>query len=290
MTYARRSLYRDFGFIALGQNQSVKSPKDESKQQVAADSSKAIDDFKSDAAEYMIRLVSRPKEKLIIHDEPLLHWTNPARTGEDGAVFVWMLDGRPEVIGSVFTYRLPTVIRRKHEYHSLAAGPLRAEYRGQRVWAPTAAGVTFQPIPGAAEPASSSRQRMSQMKALARDFSANMTDEAGQKSDLRLMSQPLIRYEPKNQATIDGALFSFSLGTDPEVILLLEARNEKGKSLWQFACARYHYVDLKAYYKEKEVWHAAELPHEISLLEIGSPNFQDSVYTTYHTRTTPIKE
>jgi len=128
------------------------------------------------------------------------------------------------------------------------------------------------------------------MKALVRDFSAKMVDEAGQQSDLRLIPQPLIRYQPQDQPTIDGALFSFSLGTDPEVILLLEARIDKGTSSWQYACARYHYIDLKAYYKDKEVWHAAELPHEISLLDIGDPKFQDSVYTTYHTKTTPIKE
>ena len=164
----------------------------------------------------MIRLASRPKEKLALNDEPLLHWGNPARTGEDGAVFVWMLDGRPEVIGSVFTYRLPTAIRRKHEYHSLAAGPLTADYQGRRAWAPKTAGVTFQPIPGAAEPANSARQRLTQMKALVRDFSAKMTDEEGKQADLRLIPQPLIRYQPKDQSIIDGALFSFSLGTDPE--------------------------------------------------------------------------
>src|SRR5437588_2197570 len=136
------------GCFAFGQQETARSPKDESKKQAATEASKAIDDFKADAAEYAIRLASRPKEKLTLHDEPLLHWGNPARTGEDGAVFVWLLDGRPEVIGSVFTYRLPNVIRRKHEYHSLAAGPLTAEYRGQRVWAPKSAGVTFQPVSG----------------------------------------------------------------------------------------------------------------------------------------------
>ncbi len=289
-----------WGCVVLGQQEPASSPKNQSaknqstkneaKPAAAADSSKAIDDFKADAAECIFRLASRPKDKLTLHEEPLLHWGNPARTGEDGAVFVWMLDGRPEVIGSVFTYRLPNAIRRKHEFHSLAAGPLTADYRGQRVWAPATGGVTFQPIAGAPEPAGTPRQRMTQMKALGRDFSAKMQDEEGKQSTLRLISQPLIRYEPKNSSTIDGALFSFSLGTDPEVILLLEARTEKGMTAWHYACARYHYIDLKVSYKDKEVWHAAELPHEITNLEIGSPEFRDSVYTTYHTKTTPIKE
>jgi len=50
------------------------------------------------------------------------------------------------------------------------------------------------------------------MKALVRDFSAKMVDEAGQQSDLRLIPQPLIRYQPKDQPTIDGALFRFRWG------------------------------------------------------------------------------
>jgi hypothetical protein len=255
-----------------------------------AESSKAIEDFRADARQYDIRLASRPKEKLALRDEPLLHWGNPARTGEDGAVFAWMLDGRPEVIASVFTYRLTNVIRRKHEYHSLAAGPLTANYQGKRVWAPTTAGVTFQQLPGAPEPADTPRQRLSQMKGLAREFSARILEKDGQQADLRLVAQPLIRYEPKNQAAIDGAIFSFALGTDPEVLLLIEARTEKGQTAWQFACARYHYVDLRTFHKDKEVWHAAAFPDEISSLDIGSPKFQDSVYTTYHTITTPIEE
>src|SRR5258708_13693666 len=97
------------GWVALGQQATGQSQETKSKQ-AAADSAKAIDDFKTDAAEYVIRLASRPKDKLALYDEPLLHWGNPARTGEDGAVFVWMLDGPPEVLGHAFTYRLPTLI------------------------------------------------------------------------------------------------------------------------------------------------------------------------------------
>jgi len=56
-------------------------------------------------------------------------------------VFVWMLDGRPEVIGSIFTYRLLNDTP-QHEYHSLAAAidcpnfaaaRVGAQGRGRRV-------------------------------------------------------------------------------------------------------------------------------------------------------------
>src|SRR6476646_3452904 len=90
--------------VALGQAETARKAKSESKP-AATGSAKALEDFKTDAADYVIHLASRPKEKLKLHDESLFHWGNPARNGEDGAVFVWTLDGRPEVTASVFTYR-----------------------------------------------------------------------------------------------------------------------------------------------------------------------------------------
>jgi hypothetical protein len=260
---------------------------------LTTESSKVLRDFKKDAAAYDIRLASRPKEKLKLHEESLFHWGNPARNGEDGAVFVWMLDGRPEVIGSVFTYRLAKTIRRKHEYHSLAAEPLTAEYQGQRVWAPTKPGVTFHQVPGTPEPSSTPRLRMSQMKSIARDFSARMVDAEGQKLDLRLLAQPLIRYQPKSKEVTDGALFSFSLGTDPEVILILEARVPSDRAaddgpVWQFAFARFNYVSLTAAYKNEDVWHVEPLA-DFAGLKLFSPKYQDSIYVGYQTAITLIE-
>ncbi len=244
---------------------------------------KAIAEFKADSADYAIRLDSRPNDKLALRKEPLLHWGNPARNGEDGAVFVWMLDGRPQVIGSVFSFPWRDEIRRKHEYQSLASEPLTADFRGDRVWAPRAPGITFQPVPGAPEPAAAARLRLIQMKALAREFSARIIDRKEQRSELRLVSQPLLRYEPTDKRVLEGAVFSFSLGTDPEVLLLLEARSEKDHAVWHYAFARFHFVDLMAYHKDQEVWHVTLIP-DIQAVPIGSAEFQDSTYAIYRVK------
>src|SRR5688500_17507491 len=83
----------------------------------AAPPARAVDAFKAEAAEYVVRLAGRPTEKLVLENEAALRWDNPARTGEDGALFIWTLGGRPEVVGTIFTYRLGDKINRKHEYH-----------------------------------------------------------------------------------------------------------------------------------------------------------------------------
>jgi len=268
-------------WVVVGQQDASKPSNTESPQQATP---KAVEQFKAEAAEYDMRLESRSKDKLVLAKEPLLRWDNPARTGEDGALFVWTLDGRPEVIGTIFTYRYNDLLRRKHEFHSLAAGPLTANFRGQRVWAPRQAGVKLQPLPGAPQPAATARERLTQMKNLAREFSANMQDSNGENFQLRLLPQPLMRYEPAVKGLLDGALFSFSLGTDPEAILVLEAQETGGRTQWQYAIARFHFIDIKVAHQGREVWHVPLLP-DIASLDIGAPNYQDSVYTTYHVGT-----
>lgn len=255
-----------------------------------ADSSRAIEAFKVEAAEYKVHLQSRPTEPLQVLKEPVLKWDNPARTSENGATFVWTLGGRPEMIGAIFTYEYKDKLNRKHEYHSLATEPLTAEFRGKEVWSPKVAGVKFATVAGAAAPAASARQRLTQMKALAREFSASMKDAEGEPYQLRLLTQPLYRYEPTDKRVLDGALFSFSLGTDPEVLLLLEARPVKDAHQWQYAFARFHYVELRAFHNDREVFRAETLPN-INNLDIGSSEYRDSIYSTYHVeRNIPVAE
>lgn len=237
--------------------------------------------FKKEAAAYDVRLESRPGDKLVLEKEPVLHWDNPARTGEDGSVFVWTLDGRPQIIGTIFTYRLNDKINRKHEYHSLALEPLTAKLNDKAVWTPNSAGIKLQPLPKAPAPAGSGRLRLTQMKALAREFSASMREPDGEQFQLRLLTQPLYRYEPKSKEVLDGALFAFSLGTDPEVILLLEARGTKEGHQWEYGLARFHYIELHVQHADKEVWRAEAL-EGINNLNIGAAEFRESIYTTYH--------
>lgn len=185
----------------------------------------SLEKFLQEAQGYEMRLSDRRKSPLEFSKQPILHWDNPAANGEDGAVFVWMLDGRPEVVGTIFTYRRAatgeTVL--KHSLHSLSSSPLTADHDGKRVWAPTARGVEFRAIAGAEPPAESSRLRLIQMKALAKDFSGKIVNHKGMSAELRLLPQPLIRYEPKRADVLDGGIFALAEGTDPQALVPLES-------------------------------------------------------------------
>src|SRR4030095_6434606 len=55
---------------------------------------------------------------------------------------------------------------------------------------------------------------------------------------------------------IDGALFTLvsTAGTDPEVLLVVEAREEGGKVRWEYACGRFSDWELRVKRKDKEVF------------------------------------
>lgn len=79
-------------------------------------------------------------------------------------------------------------------------------------------GIELVTIAGGPVPARSTAQRLVQMQALTRDFSASTKDDKDRSWELRLLPRPFYRYESTDPDVLDGALFSFvtSAGTDPE--------------------------------------------------------------------------
>jgi hypothetical protein len=240
----------------------------------------ALDQFVAEAKAYTITHAGAKDAPLEFSPQPLLHWANPARNGEDGAVFVWLKDGRPEVIGSVFEYPARGAIVRKHAFHSLSSTSLVAESEGVEVWSPKIAGVKFAPVEGADPPADSPRRRLSQMRDLARQFTLQLVDLREGKSELRLMTQPLVRYEPKAGPTKDGAIFAFAIGTDPEALLLLEARDSGGAPRWEYAFARFHFVTISAQHSDKQVWSVEPDPDMMrTVYGRGDPQREKTYYS-----------
>lgn len=223
-------------------------------QPAAAAPQAALDEFVAEARAYTITPSGVKQSPLELAPQPLLHWANPARNGEDGAVFVWLKDGRPEVIGSVFEFPIRGSIVRKHAFHSLSSEPLVAKFGEVEVWAPTKPGLALVRVPGAEPPADSARRRLAQMRELSRQFSLDLVDLKESKSELRLMTQPLLRYEPQAGPVQDGAIFAFAIGTDPEALLILESRKSGDSFRWEYALARFHFVTITARHEGKEVW------------------------------------
>jgi hypothetical protein len=138
---------------------------------------------------------------------------------------------------------------------------LTAERDGTAVWTASRPGLELKPIPGAPTPADSAAGRLRQMRALAQEFTGRQTNRAGVDRDMRLLAQPIYRYENTKGDLIDGGLFAFLQGTDPEVFLLIEARRPRGGTPeWLFGATRMHGISLRLDHRGRAIWSAPELP------------------------------
>ena len=129
-------------------------------------------ELKQAAGRYQIVISSDSPKNLILGPEPVLHWTNPLRGTVAGAVFLWVADGRPEAVASLYQYTEQGKTVEDDEFQSLATTGLSATRDGQVVWAPRTAGVELVPIPDAPKPAATPAERLRQMRALANEFHA----------------------------------------------------------------------------------------------------------------------
>jgi hypothetical protein len=152
---------------------------------------------------------------------------------------------------------------------------LVARERGRVIWSPETPGVQFKDIPGASAPADSPAARLRQMKVLADRFKVTMTGWRADKSDreeLRLLPKLLYRDELSEAtgpepALIDGGVFAFVQGTDPEAILVLEAVRQNGRPRWQFGFARATSGGLEARLDKTVVWAVEFLAGEATPLQ-----------------------
>jgi len=172
--------------------------------------------------------------------EPLLRWSNPTAGSVYGEVFLWTVDRRPAAIASIYRWYHPfkdsTV-----EFVSVTEQPVEAKEQLRSQWKTTTPGTRFAELNGVPAPAESARTRLSQMRSLAREFTTELADKRGGDEvirELRLLDQPAYRYECPSQRIIDGGLFAFVEGTDPEAWLLIEAVETTGGRQWRFALAR----------------------------------------------------
>ncbi len=216
-----------------------------------------VDRWKREAAEYTIVERTEPETVLRFRTEPALHWTNPIRDSDNGLVFLWLDGGRPAAV--VCFYRSPWQgrILESHEFHSLAPVGLTATRKGRRVWAPSSAGVAFRPVPGAAKPALTPAERLRQLRGLAREFQGVVDPDKG-KTELRLLSQPLFRYEAGLRGSPDGALFAFVLTTDPEAVLVIEERTGANGPAWHYAFAKMTNHSLAMRHRDRVVWEVSQ--------------------------------
>ncbi len=189
------------------------------------------------AARHRIATAAKPDTAFRLRPEAMLYFTNPARAELFGSIFVWEQNGRPMVFGGVFLWFEKTGTEMTREFHSLVGDPLMLHYDDKQLWAPECRGVEFKVIPESKPPAASRVARARQIKELASRFSATISNSDRPSVLLRQLARPIYRY-PADSRVVDGAIVAFVQATDPEAMLLIEARKNADAVQWHYAFAR----------------------------------------------------
>jgi hypothetical protein len=211
--------------------------------------------MKQSAADYEFLIGPEHTEKLALEPEPLLRFTNPVSGLKDGGFMVWKDKGGRPMVGAQFFLTADDLWL--NEFQSLATVPLRAVRDGGIKWEPARAGVEVQVVPEAPGPARTAVQRLVQMRNIAERFTSSDEFEGRPKSDaLRLMAKPLLRFGKEGTDTLDGALFVHAHGTDPELMIVIEAVRSESGYRWDYSLAPMTGYALKASLDGQHVWEA----------------------------------
>src|SRR5262245_48312421 len=186
-----------------------------------------------------LRLSATPDRKrapVARSSEPVLRYIDSTRLTFDSTLWIYGAMGRPAAIVAVEHY--PKNPDMKHwlcEVASLSDERISVEYGRDIDWTANKPGLELSRLEGAPPPAGQSAARLTQIKQLQRRFTAHEKANIEGRIELRPLAKPLHQYQDADAGLIDGAILSFVNGTNPEVLLVLEARRmDDGTAEWQF--------------------------------------------------------
>ena len=206
--------------------------------------------MKSALAHFTVQVGDR-KEAATVGD-PCLRWTDPVSSTADGVVGVYAHNGgRPDAIAQFFVNYSKRWVA---EFTIIPDADVTLLRSGRELWKPSEYICKFADVTGSPEPAASPALRLPQMRAIAADF-AVVDYFGGQqvKVDLRLLPRPVYRYTQDGKV-VDGVVFIFAHGTNPECCVLLEAYRDGKGSRYRYAVAPMSIYRLEARYKGAPVW------------------------------------
>ncbi len=178
--------------------------------------------------------------------KPLLRYSDPTRGGgtaneaEPNVLVdagVWRLgtEGRPTALVTVEIYREPDGSRLlAYEFLSLSETRFSLKNKTRNIhWDPKGSALELKELPDAPKPAASAAARLAQMRQLARRFVAK---ERVNKMPIecRLLTQPIDRYQSAAEKIVDGAIFAYANGTNPELGVVFESDGER----WRYGIVR----------------------------------------------------
>lgn len=196
-----------------------------------------------------------------MREKPLLILSDPTRFDARGTIWAWGDKGRPVVVNEIF-YE-PTKSKDNDFWvivsYNASGTKLRATREGRSWWIENNSTLKFNDLSSGPEPATSNGGRQRQIKSLAGKFTAHeFWDPDNSRFELRLIERPLLTYSDPDKGIVDGALFTFANGTNPEILLFLEVQadpaNKNSKGKFRYGVGRLSHAEIHLAYDGKEIF------------------------------------
>lgn len=198
----------------------------------------------------------KPDSAVKLIETPILRYNDQTRLTYDSSLWIWSAGGRPSAVLAVEFYpKRPAGSQWLFEIASLSTERIGARRAKDLSWDAKEPGLAFRVLEGAPEPADKPARRLTQLKELHRRFAAHEVSPVEGRIELRPLSSPLVRYADPKAGILDGAILAFVNGTNPEVLLALEARTRpNASSTWQYALVQLTGAKVVAGLDGKTVW------------------------------------
>ena len=191
--------------------------------------------------------------------EPVLRYGDSTRKNDEGSLWIWQTGGRPIAIAGIEFYpSRPKGPSWLYEIASLSSERISVQRGDDLAWTAKEPGAKWQPIADADPPADKPVRRLAQMKELSRRFTVHERTPTEGRIELRALTSPLYRYGDAASDVLDGAIFSFANGTNPEVLLMLEAHKTKDAAAWRYALAQMTGAEVFVLRDGEQVWERGE--------------------------------
>ena len=202
----------------------------------------------------------------------LLRWSNPIVGEIYGDSFLWTDQGQPAAFLSIYARYTGPKGNRRLTFQSLSEKPLTAKLDDKIVWSPKTSGIEYRNLKYDS-PRPQKGMRRIQMRRIAKLFTGRISedDEESRFRELRLLAAPLYTYQRDDTGIVDGSLFAFVDGTDPEILLLLEAVRTDNQLRWRYAPVRQNHRALQLILNRENVWEAPKLAPPFPNPNINDP-------------------
>lgn len=229
--------------------------------------------MQSRAMETTVRVIGGSEEPKLV-EKPVFRYADQPRFLVDATLWTWTVEGRPVAFQKIEAGGPEGGPYWQYCFSSLAEGKIEAQWKDIRKFRATEPGVTYRPVPDALAVASRGTERRRQIRELARTFSARIVPNPGRDEDqeMRLLTTPIFEYDEPDTKLLRGAVFGYSTnGTNPDLLVVFEAREHMDKLAWHYAPARMTIGAITVSYGKKKVW-------ECPFVEPGQNEFPSWTY------------